>query len=154
MKTLLVVLPAALFVGCAGSAPAVDESAAGIELRIVQTAAPPVMTGVESIDVQYTFEVTNTAAAPITVRRITVTSAGGAAYQVERMSRPFDTVITPGATERIPFWARATGVSSLTGTNAPITLRAEVQLEGAEGRRTATFLRTITSELTVGSSRE
>jgi hypothetical protein len=126
-------------------------SARGIDLEVVQTAAPPVMGNVSSVDVQYTFEVKNQGTVPTTVRRITIWSAGGA-YDVETKSRTFKKTIAPGATAKFPFWARAIGVSSLTGTNAPVTLRAELQLEEGDATRKATFVRTVNGHLTVGVS--
>lgn len=130
------------------------DSPQGLDLDVVQTAAPPVMGGETSIDVQYTFEVKNTSPAPATVRRITIWSAGGGAFQIENRSRTFRKTIAPGTTEKFPFWARATGVSSLSGTNAPVTLRVELQVDAAEGTRKATFLRAVNGTTSIGVSRE
>lgn len=171
IKRVSLPLVLVLFLGCAGStvsagsgnddvsgrATAViardidSASAEGIDLDIVQTAAPPVMGDQTSIDVQYTFEIRNRGTEPFTVKRITIWSAGGS-YHIENRSRPFNKTVAPGQMEKIPFWARATGVTNLTGSDAPVTLRAEVEVSEAAGSRKATFVRNVGGRVTVGVS--
>lgn len=130
-----------------------NDAAENLDLEIVQTAAPPIIGNQDSVDVQYTFEVKNLSAEPVKVNRITIWSAGGA-YQVESRSRPFKKTIAPGTTEKFPFWVRAINVSHLSGTNAPITLRTELQVEDSQGARKAAFVRTVGGHLSIGVSGE
>lgn len=175
MTKFLVLLSAVVFLlGCAGntlsaaggsganaaemsvSSPAHSnsESAKGLDIDVVQTAAPPVLGGITTVDVQYTFEVKNKSDVPTTVRRITIWNAGGGRFQIENRSRTFNKTIAPGTTEKIPFWARATGVSEITGSNPPVTLRVELEVDGPEGVRKAQFMRTVNGAFTVGATRD
>lgn len=175
MTKILVLLSAVLFfLGCAGNtltagtdrggsagemsvsmpAHSNSESAKGLDVDVVQTAAPPVLGGVTTVDVQYTFEVKNKSEVPTTVRRITIWNAGGGKFQVENRSRTFNKTIEPGATEKIPFWTRANGVSEITGSNPPVTLRVELEVEGPEGTRKAQFMRTVNGSFSIGATRD
>lgn len=170
IKRLVVLLPVLLvLVGCTASTLSVgnanedgaaaataaisretdSDEASGLDVDVIQTAAPPVMGSESSVDVQYTFEVKNRGTEPVAVKRISIWSAGGA-YEVESRSRTFKKTVAPGATEKFPFWARAIGVSSLTGTSGPITLRTELQVEDSQGLRKAAFVRQVGGRVSVG----
>lgn len=110
---------------------------------------PPYMSGVDTYELEYIFQVKNQGASPATIKRISIASAAGN-YQLERWSRKFDKTIAAGATDNLPFVARAIGVNSTLGTRAPMKVRAEIEFENAGGRHKTTVLQNVGSVVGIG----
>lgn len=106
----------------------------GLEIRQI-SAVPSAASHVEGgLPVQYAFLVQNRAGQPITLKRVNLVSMGYGAYDVQA-SMPFKTVVQPGQTEMVQFWAAANvGNTSLVGANGPVTLRVTAQFDSPMGQ--------------------
>lgn len=130
-----------------------DGGADELDVEVTLPEPPPVMPGIETIDIRYVFEIANRGASPATIKRINVASAAGA-YQLESWSRTYKKIIAPGEKEKLTFLARATNIDANTGTRAPMTLRAQIEFENADGVKKATFVRNVGGTLSVGVTRD
>jgi hypothetical protein len=127
-------------------------SAKGLDVEILQPNAPPLFPGKNEAHVEYKIKITNQGTEPATVKRITLWGAGGS-YELEgNSSRTFKTVIAPGTTEEVSFWAKAVNVSSI-GVSGPMTVRAEIHLQEPSGERRPMFTRTVNGNVGIGGTK-
>jgi len=106
----------------------------GLEIRQI-SGVPSAARHVEGgLPVQYAFLVQNRASQPITLKRVNLVSMGYGAYDVSA-SMPFKTIVQPGQTETVQFWAPANvSNTSLVGANGPVTLRVTAQFDSPLGQ--------------------
>lgn len=130
-----------------------DSGADDLDIEVSVPEPPPVMPGMSTVDVRYVFEVRNLGQSPATVKRINMASAGGA-YQLESWSRTYKKTIAPGTTEQLSFLARAVEVDPNIGTRAPMTVRAQIEYENADGKQKASFVRNVGGTLAFGVTRD
>ena len=94
-------------------------------------------------DVQLGVEVQNLSNEPVTVKRVEVSQIGRGAYMLASGvpgvggNRPFvfNTLIAPGTSDTVTFWAHAyaVGVRGSLGEHEPVTLRATVFFDAKSG---------------------
>lgn len=89
-------------------------------------------------DVQLGIEVENLSNEPVTVKRVEMTEIGPGAWVLRASAnRPylFDTVVPPGRSETVTFWAHAyaVGVRGSGEEGEPVTLRANVFFNSPSG---------------------
>lgn len=106
------------------------------DFRIVQTSsaaqAARHITG--GIAVEYYAEIVNNSAETITLKRIHVESMGYGGYDLEPSSRPFDIPIPANQLAAVRFWVPAhIAQASIVGANGPVTVRAKIEFDSAEG---------------------
>lgn len=102
------------------------------QLSSVPAAARQVEGG---LPVQYSLEVLNHAAQPITLKQVSVVSMGYGAYDIPSTSRPFKTIIQPEQSQVVDFWVSANiERSSLVGANGPVTLRVTAYFDSPDGQ--------------------
>lgn len=161
-------LVALVFTGCAGStigytrdtaeasgsATAViaserSDGADELSVEISLPDPPPVMPSMDTVDLAYLFVIKNTGASPARIKRINIASAAGA-YRIERRSRTYKNSIDPGATEKLEFVARAYDLDPNLGVRGPMTIRAEIEFENAEGTKKAAVVRNVGTSAAVG----
>lgn len=89
-----------------------------------------------SFSVRYAVRVTNPSAAQITLRRVTVSSVTGGAYDIGPFSMPFDLAVASTQHQDVQFWAPAvTSPYSVVGANGPVMLRVVCEFDSvADGR--------------------
>lgn len=124
------------------------ESTDDFDVTIEQPDHPPAM-GAPRIDVRYVISVRNLTSETVTVKRITVQSAGGA-YNVEPRSRPFKLQLAPKSDGKVEFWATASNVDPVIGTNAPVTIRARIEFQQGEQTRQESFVRNVNGRASIG----
>lgn len=122
------------FLGCATNNAKVDLLEP--DFRIVQTSATAQaarhITG--GIAVEYYAEILNRSAETITLKRIQVESMGYGGYDLEPSSRPFDIPIPANQLAAVRFWVPAhISQTTIVGANGPVTLRAKVEFDSADG---------------------
>jgi hypothetical protein len=159
-------------VGCAGSTMGVssddaDTSASAgaaisndansgssaIDVDVTLPDPPPVLPGTHTVDVDLYFHVRNKGTSPATIKRISISSAAGT-YELERWSRKYNETIAPGATGKLNFVARATGVDDNLGLSGPMTVRAEIEFENADGVQKSAFMRNLGGDFSAGLTRK
>ncbi|MGH9458504.1 MAG: hypothetical protein ACRD2J_12805 [Thermoanaerobaculia bacterium] len=131
---LLPVASLALLAGCASNNATVNLLEP--DFRIVQTSttahAARHITG--GLAVEYHAEILNRSSETITLKRIHLDSMGMGAYDLEPASRPFDIPIPPNQMAAVDFWVPANIASTtIVGANGPVTLRAKVEFDSADG---------------------
>ncbi|MGZ7077803.1 MAG: hypothetical protein ACXVJT_00195 [Thermoanaerobaculia bacterium] len=137
---------------CTHSVTGEEDSTNELSFSIVQTANPPIVGSITSIDVPFEITIGNKTAAPMTVNRISLQSMEVGDYQIPYKPRNFDRVIAPGAKEKFEFWANAIVTDPILGTRAPLTLRTMVDLTVSGGTRHEVFVRGINGRLGFGTS--
>lgn len=140
-----------------GSATAViaserDDGADELSVEVSLPDPPPVMPSDQRVDLGYIFQIKNTGASAARIKRINVSGAGGV-YKIERWSRTYKKVIEPGATETLEFVARAYDLDPNLGVRGPMTIRAEIEFENAEGPKRAVVVRNVGTSAAVGVTR-
>jgi len=171
MKKLLGAGLLVLLAGCAGNMASVDTgggvtlAAAGdtqadttgdFEVTVEQTSASMAMptspndrTPVAPVDVKYAISVMNLTDAPVTLRRITLSTPEGP-FVIRTTSRNYKKTIAPGATEKVDFWAEAIAADANVGAATPALVRAMIVFEGPQGKRTESFMRNVNGRFGVG----
>lgn len=129
---------ALLLIGCASAAPQqttapLNEPEIHIsQLSNISEAARHISGG---MSVQYRVDVTNRANAPITIKRIDLTSLGAGAYTVRPTSYPFDKQLAAGEATALQFWVPANiDDPTIVGANGPVSLRLTLQYDTPAGR--------------------
>jgi hypothetical protein len=130
-----------------------DGGARDLDVEVTLPEPPPVMPGMTSVDARYVFEIRNVGQSPATVKRINMASAAGA-NRLESWSRTYAKTIAPGATETLSFVARAIALDENASMRAPMTVRAEIQYENAEGVHRASFVRNVGGKVSFGVTRD
>lgn len=134
MRTSVAFLALILIGACASqrnNAPAVADPEISLEQLSSAPATVEHMTG--GIPVQFRLSVTNTAAFPITLRRLDVQSLGSGGYNVSPTSLPFNVVIPPGGTGSVEFWVPAYATTSVAGVNGAVAVRLMSQFDSPSG---------------------
>jgi hypothetical protein len=134
-----------------GTAVIASEKSTGagdLDVEILLVDPPPAVMGSHEVYLMYVFNIRNTTQAPATLKSIYVATAGGD-YEIETRTRKYDKVIEPGATEKVEFLAKANGIDERVGAKSPQSIRAKVQYETADGRRSATFTRNVGADVQV-----
>ena len=91
------------------------------------------MTG--GVSVQYRIAIRNPRREAIHIRRVDMQSVGMGAYTLPSFSRSFDDVLAPNETKSVDVWAAASiDDATIVGANGPVTIRAIIRFEGADGR--------------------
>jgi hypothetical protein len=140
-------LPAILLLAaCASSKNAVVSPLP--EIDVVQVYGPadiPYSRGQDSVMAEYAFRVRNGANVPITLRRIEMSSLTGGTIALRREDRAFNRTVNPGSAEVVSLTARVyfRTTSSGSPTNEPLTIRAVLYFESANG----SFRRIITRNI-------
>lgn len=94
-------------------------------------------------DVQLGVEVQNLSNEPVTIKRVELSQIGRGAYRLQSGvagtggNRPFlfNTLVAPGTSETVTFWAHAyaIGVRGSNSEHEPVTLRATVYFDAKSG---------------------
>lgn len=129
-----------------------SDGSGALDVNINFPDPPPVMPGTTQADIDYVFDVRNVGTSPATIKRISISSAAGT-YQLERWSRNYKKTIAPGETEKLNFVARAVQINDNFGLRGPITVRAEVEFENADGVQRSAFVRNLGGDISVGMTR-
>lgn len=125
---------AALTLTVIGCASGRDLPVAEPQIRIAQTRAPGfVQERGGLLSIEYVIEVTNLADIPIRARRIELQSVGDGPYAIRPTPIEIDRVIGPRETELIPVSAWAYSYGGRTASIEPVTIRATVRFDSAEG---------------------
>jgi len=134
-KTFLVSIAILLAAACASSSNNLKGDLTQPTVEVAQLSAQPAIaehvTG--GVPIYLGVAVTNNANIPITLKRVNVTSLGSGGYNIPNVSRPFNKVIQPGATEQVEFWVPAYADASVAGVNGAVALRSIVQFDSAQG---------------------
>jgi hypothetical protein len=160
-----------LLAGCAGNMASVDTgggitfAAAGdtqadtttdFDVKVEQTSAPLAMptsrndrTPVAPLDVKYAISVTNLTTVPVTLRHITLSTPDGP-FVIPTTMRKYKKTIAPGATETVDFWATANASDANMGAATPALVRAMIEFEGPQGKRTESFMRNVNGRFGAG----
>ena len=129
-----------------------DDGVTELDVAISLPDPPPVMPGTTSVDLDYLFDIKNMGTSLATIKRINVASAAGT-YKLERWSRTFKTTIAPGTSETLTFLARAIDIDSTVGLRGPMTIRAEIEFETAQGVNKAVYVRNVGGRVSVGATK-
>jgi hypothetical protein len=171
MKNPLAVGLLIFLAGCAGNMASVDNGsgvtavAAGdtqadtttdFDVAVEQTSAPMAMptsssdrTPVAPLDIKYAISVTNNTKEPVTLRHISLSTPEGP-FVIQQRTRSYKTVIAPGATEKVDFWAQAQVADANMGAATPALVRAIIQFESPQGKRTESFMRNVNGRFGAG----
>jgi len=154
-----------LLVGCSGATvnqgdvalstgDADYDSTDKLRFNIEQTSHPMMFAGDKNrTDVSFRITITNKAAAPITVKRISLQSMGGSSYRLDTQTRKFNKTIAPQAEESFKFWASAIATDTTMATRAPLVVRTTVDgVEGGETPLRAVFNRRVNDEFGIAVS--
>jgi hypothetical protein len=104
-----------------------------LDFTIEQTETPPAMPGTRRVQGRFDLTLTNRSAVPVTVRRISMQSAGDGPVQVSQARRNFNRVIAPGATEKFALYAFMEPQNTRLGPDAPVVTRTTVTLVSETG---------------------
>jgi hypothetical protein len=104
-----------------------------------------------AFSVRYALRVVNPSPAEITLRRVTVSSVTGGAYNVAPFSMPFEVAVASTQQQDVQFWAPAeTSPYSVVGANGPVTLRVICEFDSAvDGRFQQVITRVVNSRASV-----
>lgn len=129
-----------LLVSCGTGKPKAPER---VHLEIVQLTGLAASQPPGPFDVQLGVEVQNLSNEPVTVKRVEIAEVGPGAWVLRSgvagigPNRPylFNTIVAPGRSETVTFWAHAyaVGVRGSNEENEPVTLRANVFFEAPSG---------------------
>lgn len=167
----LLILLVLLAGGCAGNMASVNTgggvtlAAAGdtqadttgdFDVTVEQTSASMAMptspndrTPVAPVDVKYAITVVNLTDAPVTLRRITLSTPEGP-FVIRTTSRNYKKTIAPGAKEKVDFWAEAIAADANVGAATPALVRTMILFEGPQGKRTESFMRNVNGRFGAG----
>lgn len=135
MRKLLAVSLLLLSAACASQRNNLAGDIADPGIQIIQTSSvPPAARHVQGgIVVSYAVRVTNHAAEPITLRRLTLQSMSEGAYHVSHAAS-YDLPVPAGQSQDVQLNAPAQTGQSLVGANGPVTLRVTAEFDSARGR--------------------
>jgi len=171
LGTALLILLVLLAGGCAGNMGSIDtgggvtlagagdtqaDTTGDFDVRVEQTSASMAMptsandrTPVAPLDVKYAISVMNMTNAPVTLRRITLSTPEGP-FVIRTTSRNYKKTIAPGATEKVDFWAQATAADANVGAATPALVRTMIEFESSQGKRTESFMRNVNGRFGAG----
>ena len=170
MKKLLGTGILILLAGCAGNSVAVDngngtaaftgdtqaDTTTDFDVKIDQVSAPMAMptaahdrTPVAPLDIKYAITVTNRTNEPVTLEHITLSTPNGP-FELEQRTRAYNDVIAPGGSKQVDFWARAQVRDANLGAETPALVRMIIQFEGAQGKRSESFMRDVNGRFGAG----
>jgi hypothetical protein len=154
----------AVMSGCSASLQHDDAYAEGVRLResdssgdlalsVEQPEAPVVMGAQRRVPVRFEVTVANQLASPVTIRRISLQSAGGGSLQIPLTNRKFERTLAPSASAVLDFWADVVVGGTASGSvRGPIALRATVAYTADGAERSAVFMRQVGGSVMVGVS--
>lgn len=125
-----------LFAGCSTATYPVNPPP---DVEIVQLYGPsdvPYSRGISSVNAEFGVQITNRADVPITLKHVTLQSAGAnTTVGLRREDRGFNNVINPGQTAQATINARVyfTSDSSGSPTREPLSIRATLQFASPKG---------------------
>lgn len=105
------------------------------EIALQQLSSTPAAAEHETggMPVQFRLSVANTAAFPITLKRLDLQSVGFGGYEVNPTSLPFNVVIPPGSDVSVDFWVPAIAKTSVAGANGAVAVRLVSQFDSPSG---------------------
>jgi hypothetical protein len=170
MRNVLGITLVILLAGCAGNMASVNngrdnavlagdtqsDTTSDFDVTIDQVSAPMAMptsahdrTPVAPLDIKYAITITNRTKEPVTVRHITLSTPNGP-FEIETRMRNFNEEIAPGGAKQVDFWARADVRDANLGAATPALVRAIIEFEGAQGKRTESFMRDVNGRFGAG----
>jgi hypothetical protein len=171
VKNVLAVALLLPLAGCAGNVASVDNgggvtlAAAGdtqadtttdFEVAVEQTSAPMAMptsphdrTPVAPLDIKYAISITNNTKEPVTLRHISLSTPDGP-FVIRQRMRSYKATIAAGGTEKVEFWAQADVADANLGAATPALVRAIIEFEGPQGKRTESFMRNVNGRFGAG----
>jgi hypothetical protein len=145
----LLMIAVSLAVGGCRTYSGDEDSTQDFAFNIVQKAVVP-MAGETRVDVPFTITIKNKTDAPVKVEHVGIQSFEAGDYQIPFRSRPFETVIAPGETKELEFWANAIVTDQLLGTTQPLTIRSMVDFSSSQGNRHEVFVRAVNDPIGFG----
>jgi hypothetical protein len=170
VKNIFGITLAILLTGCAGNMASVDngnasaviagdtqsDTTSDFDITIDQVSAPMAMptsandrTPVAPLDIEYAITITNRTKEPVKVKHITLSTPNGP-FEIETRMRNFNEEIAPGDAKKVDFWARADVRDANLGAKTPALVRAIIQFEGPQGKRTESFMRDVNGRFGAG----
>jgi len=170
MKNFFGITLALLLAGCSGNMASIDngnasavltgdtqsDTTSDFDVRIDQVSAPMAMptsahdrTPVAPLDIKYAITITNRTKEPVTIKHITLSTPNGP-FEIETRMRNFNEQIAPGDAKKVDFWARADVRDANLGAATPALVRAIIEFEGPQGKRTESFMRDVNGRIGVG----
>ena len=145
MKTKWTLVVALLIVACASGAK--DDSPVTVRISDVNVIGDLRFAG--PISTRFRVEVTNPTSEPVTLKHISLSTPDGP-FQLEQRTRAYNDVIAPGGSKQVDYWARAQVRDANLGAATPSLVRAIIQFEGSQGKRSESFMRDVNGRFAAG----